>query len=202
VAKLLAPALLAAGGAVAAVLPPAFALLLGAYFVATLAYSLALKRKVVADVIALAGLYTSRLFAGALATGVPVSEWLATFAMFLFLSLALVKRASELLRAESETPGRGYQAVDLHVVLAMGTSSAFLAVLVLALYVSSDHVRLLYARPIWLWGLCPTVLYWTGRIWIDARRGKIEGDPLYHALTHRVTWASAAAGAVFLLLGA
>lgn len=199
VAYALVPALLAGGAALAFLLPPAFRVLLLAYLLATVVYSAWLKRLVFADVLVLASFYTARLFAGSFATGVPVSEWLATFSMFLFLSLALMKRSTEILATTGEIAGRGYRADDHDVVLAMGTGSAYLSVLVLALYVSSDTVRTLYAHPHWLWALCPLVLYWTSRLWIRARRGLVHGDPLAHALADPVTWAIAAVGAAVIL---
>lgn len=198
-AFLLAPALLAAGGAVAAALPPPFAALLAGYFVATLVYSVAAKRWPLVDVILLGGLYTSRIYAGGLATGIPVSEWLATFSMFLFVSLAFLKRGSELLAARASPAGRGYLLEDRDSVFTMGTISGYLSVLVLALYISSPEVRRLYPSPGWLWALCPAVLYWVSWMWLRARRGEVHEDPLVFALTHRVTWIVAAIGSATVL---
>jgi 4-hydroxybenzoate polyprenyltransferase len=193
------PALLGAGAATALALPAAFALLLAGYFVATLGYSLAAKRWPLVDVLVLGGLYTSRIYAGGLATGIPVSEWLATFSLFLFVSLAFLKRGSELLAAEESPPGRGYVLADRESVFSMGTSAGYLSVLVLALYVSSPEVRPLYASPGWLWALCPLVLYWVSWLWLRARRGEVHEDPLLFALTDRVTWVVAALGSAVVL---
>lgn len=201
VAWTIGPAALAAGFALAALLPATLGLVLGAYLAGTFLYSCWLKRLVMADVIGLAGLYTLRLFAGAAATGVPVSEWLATFSMCLFVSLALVKRAAELQAGKAALPGRGYAAEDRDVVLAFGAASSIGAVVVLALYVTSHEVRRLYAHPAALWALCPLALYWGARIWTDARRGLISGDPLHHALTRRETWVVAGLGALALAAG-
>jgi 4-hydroxybenzoate polyprenyltransferase len=198
----LVPALLAAGAAAAIALPTAFALLLAGYFVATLGYSLAAKRWSLVDVLVLGGLYTSRVYAGGLATGIPVSEWLATFSLFLFVSLAFLKRASELLASEESPPGRGYVLADRESVFTMGTSAGYLSVLVLALYVSSPEVRRLYASPGWLWALCPLVLYWVSRLWLRARRGEVHEDPLLFALTDRATWVVAALGSAVVLAAA
>ncbi len=193
--------LLAAGAAIAALLPTMFALLLAGYLVTSLAYSFGLKRQVALDVLLLAGLYTARMFAGGFATGVPVSEWLASFAMFLFLSLAFAKRASELVRVERALPGRGYRPEDAQVVFSMGIAAGYLSVLVLALYVSSQDVRRLYARPAWLWAICPLLLYWVSRLWVRARRGEVHHDPLVFALRDPVTWAVGALGAIAVVLG-
>jgi 4-hydroxybenzoate polyprenyltransferase len=200
-AAALVPALLLAGGAAAWASAAPFRLLLAAYFLVTLAYSFAAKRWPLVDVFLLAGLYTARIYAGAFATGIPVSEWLASFSMFLFLSLAFLKRASELLATDSDVPARGYMAVDRDAVFSMGTAAGYLSVLVLALYVSSPDVRRLYARPQWLWALCPLVLYWVSRMWLRARRGEVDDDPVLFALKDPATYLVGVLGALALLAG-
>jgi 4-hydroxybenzoate polyprenyltransferase len=193
---LLVPALLFAAGAVARALPRPFAVLVGVYFVVTLAYSFGAKRLPLLDVFLLGGLYTSRIYAGAFATGIPVSEWLASFSMFLFVSLAFLKRASELAATDAPPAGRGYVPVDRESVFTMGTSAGYLSALVLALYVSSSDIRRLYANPAWLWALCPLVLYWVSHLWLRARRGEVDDDPLMFALGDRITWAVGVLGSL------
>ncbi len=194
----LVPALLAGAALLAIPLPRAFLALAGAYFALTLAYSLALKRMPLVDVFVLGALYTARIFAGAFATGIPVSEWLASFSMFLFVSLAFLKRASELL-ATDRPAGRGYVSADRDTVFSMGTAAGYVSVLVLALYVSSPDVRRLYASPVFLWALCPLVLYWVSHLWLRARRGEVDDDPLIFALRDRVTWTVGVLGALVVL---
>jgi 4-hydroxybenzoate polyprenyltransferase len=200
-AWIICPAAGAAAMAVALTLPWRFGLLLATYVAASIAYSLGLKRKLIVDVLLLAALYTARIYGGSLASGVPVSEWLATFSMFFFLSLAFLKRASELHDAPDALPGRGYVPEDREAVLAMGTGAGYLATLVLALYVSSHEVRRLYPHPGWLWGLCPLVLYWLSGLWIRARRGEIQEDPLLYAFRYRPTWGVVIAGATLVAMG-
>src|SRR5262249_38671209 len=153
-----------------------------AYVVANAAYSLGLKRKVMVDVVVLAGFYTLRIIAGGAATGIAPSEWLLALSMFLFLSLALLKRCSELnhLRdaGASRVSNRGYQVVDLELLQSMGLTCGCLAVLVLALYINSQQMGRLYSHPWALWLVCPLLLYWVGRTWIWARRGAIHEDPV------------------------
>lgn len=194
------PALLVAGAGVAMLLPAWFVALLAGYYATTLVYSFWMKRKVVLDVLVLASLYTVRLYGGSLATGIPVSEWLALLAMFLFLSLALLKRGSELVVLGSDVPGRGYLAMDRDQVFALGTASGYIAVLVLALYVSSADVARLYSSPRRLWLLCPLALYWVSRLWVDGRRGVIQEDPIVHALRRRDTYYVAGAVVAVLFL--
>ena len=183
----LIPVLLVGSFALAALLPLRFLATLSLYLLLTISYSWILKRAVLVDVLVLAGLYTLRIIAGGAATSTPVSFWLLAFSMFLFLSLALVKRFGELLNLREvggdRAVGRGYQAVDLETLTQFGTASAYLSVLVLALYVESDAVKELYARPEVIWLLCPMVLYLTSRIWLLARRGEIDEDPLLFLLS-------------------
>ncbi len=187
----------------AGALPMRFAGVLVLYVMLTTAYSLRLKRIPVLDVILLAGFYTLRMLAGAVATGVRFSTWLLAFSTFLFLSLAFVKRYGELahLRADGETsvPRRGYVASDREWMGSMGSASGYLSVLVLALYISSDEVVALYGRPMALWLLCPIVLYWISRVWLLAHRGRMHDDPIVATLRDPLSYALGLAVAGILL---
>lgn len=183
----IAPALLLASAAITLwLLPVQFSAVLGAYFVATLLYSFWLKRQVIVDVLLLAGLYTIRVVAGGAATGIVPSFWLLAFAMFIFLSLALVKRYSELVvtlgQNKVAAAGRGYRVQDLPVLMALGAGSAMVAVMVFSLYINSPEVRSIYARPHWLWLVPPLLLYWVSRLWMKTHRGEIDDDPVVFAV--------------------
>jgi len=168
---------------------PYFSVILAGYYVFTLAYSLRLKRVLMLDTIVLAGLYTLRIMAGAAAVSIMPSFWLLAFSMFLFLSLALVKRYSELwsLREQGElsASGRGYHVDDLNLLQNLGGAAGYLAVLVLALYVNSEASRALYEHPTVIWLLCPVLLYWISRVWLIAHRGEMHDDPIIFTLTDR-----------------
>jgi 4-hydroxybenzoate polyprenyltransferase len=205
VGAVMAPVLLVAGFSVALLLLPLpFVGLLATYYVATFAYSLHLKQVMVLDVVVLAGLYTVRIFGGSLATGVPTSSWLFTFSMFLFLSLALVKRLSEVRRLrlanEEATPGRGYLSSDYEQLASLGAASGYISVLVLAFYITSKEVTVLYAHPERLWLLCPVMLYWVSRVWLLAHRGQVNEDPLVFALRDKVSYAVGLVAALVLLI--
>lgn len=188
---LAAPLLLGAAFALALLLSLQFAGVLLLYYVCTLAYSLRLKRVALVDVYALAGLYTLRLIAGAVVAGVGVSFWLLALSMFAFLSLALLKRYAEQIgqiRAGVEqTAGRGYSSADLQVLAALGVASGCASALVLALYVHSDEVRLLYSQPEYIWLACPLLLYWMSRAWLLAHRDQMHDDPVVFAATDRTS---------------
>ncbi|RZI86227.1 MAG: UbiA family prenyltransferase [Rubrivivax sp.] len=199
-----APMLLLAALAISLVLPWKFLAVLAAYYVATLAYSFVLKRMVMIDVLTLAGLYTVRIVAGAAATAIPLSFWLLLFAIFMFLSLAIVKRYAELhatrLRGQLKASGRGYQVEDLVLLQSLGSSSGYISILVLALYVNSPDISALYSHPKFVWMLCPIMLYWVSRVWMRTHRGHMHDDPLVFALKDRISLLTAAAAAVVLWL--
>lgn len=203
---LLVPTLLAASAALAAALPPGAQLLLAAYGATSALYSFVLKRKVLVDVFTLAFLYTLRVILGGAATAVPVSPWLLAFSVFIFLSLAFAKRASELFhvraRGHEGAPGRDWFVRDSVIVHVLGVASAFGAAMVLAIYVHSDHVKGLYAHPGWLWLLVPALLYWTSRVWVLVGRGEMNEDPIVFAFRDRVTWGLALVTAAVLLAAA
>jgi 4-hydroxybenzoate polyprenyltransferase len=179
--------LLAVSAIAASFLEPLFWGVLAGYLVVTTAYSLSVKRMLLIDVLALAGLYTTRILAGAAATNTDVSFWLLAFSIFFFLSLALVKRYVEL-RSTALVPGeriagRGYRAEDQDIVAQAGMASAFSSALVLALYIDSDAVRELYPHPWMVWPIAPIVLYLTMRVWILARRDEMNDDPVVFIAT-------------------
>jgi 4-hydroxybenzoate polyprenyltransferase len=198
------PLLLAISAGLTLLLPPAFAVLLATYITWAGAYSFRLKRVLIVDVLVLAGLYTLRIAAGAAAIDVRLSPWLLAFSLFLFLSLALLKRVSELVRLLQSgglaSHGRGYRTPDIEQLSSFGSASAYAAVLVLALYVYSPDVRLLYRHPDVIWALCPLLLYWLSRAWLLARRGELVEDPVVFALQDRRSHLVLALGLLFVLL--
>jgi 4-hydroxybenzoate polyprenyltransferase len=195
--------LIAGGAAVSLTLPRPFLWIVGGYFATSVAYSLWFKKVVLLDVMTLAFFYTLRIFAGAVACAVPVSSWLLAFSIFIFLSLALLKRFSELMaltHEEGAFTGRGYRKGDLEHLARLGTSSGYLSVLVLALYVSSNEVAALYTQPRLLWLLCPVMLYWVSRVWLLAHRGEIPDEPIVFALKDPASYfAGVLAGAIVWL---
>lgn len=203
-AAVIAPALVVASIMLGSALSPAFLIVLAAYFAMTMAYSLRLKRQVIVDVLLLAALYTMRVIAGAVATAVTPSFWLLACSMFLFLSLAVVKRYSELqvtlAQSKHAAAGRGYSVTDLPLLMALGVSAGMAAVLVLALYINDVDTRHLYPSTPWLWLVPPLILYWVCRVWMKTHRGEINDDPVVFALRD---WQSlvtvALAGVCFML---
>jgi 4-hydroxybenzoate polyprenyltransferase/phosphoserine phosphatase len=200
------PALLFGGFSLAALtLPPLFLASLGAYFALTVAYSLSFKQSAIVDVITLAALYTLRIVAGAAAISIALSFWLLAFSMFLFLSLACIKRFSELKAAldsgrADRIPGRGYFPSDLNIIAVLGGSAGCIAVLVLALYIQDSHTAELYSRPEAIWLVCPLLLYWISRAWLFAHRGWMHDDPIVFALKDKMSWAIGALVATAFVL--
>jgi 4-hydroxybenzoate polyprenyltransferase len=191
--------LLLAAASLCLLLPAAFAAVIGIYLIATTAYSLSVKRMLLIDVLCLAGLYSLRLLGGKAATELPLSFWLVAFALFFFLSLALVKRYVELQGAtvdeRDRIAGRGYRPEDIQVVGQSGVASAFAAALVLSLYIQSREISELYTQPWLIWPIVPIVLYINVRVWILAHRREMHDDPVVFIATD---WRSQA----FIVLGA
>jgi 4-hydroxybenzoate polyprenyltransferase len=198
------PVLLGGAFALAGMISLRFVGVLALYLGLSFAYTWILKRAALLDVLVLASLYTLRISAGGEATSTPLSFWLLAFAMFLFLSLALVKRYAELHRlvqlGGDRLTGRGYSAADLETLAHFGSASAFVSVLVLALYINSEAVTVLYSRPELIWLVCPLVLYLIGRVWILARRGGLDEDPLVFLLNDRRSQGLILLGALFFWL--
>lgn len=183
-------------------LPWHFAAVMAGYYVITLAYSLALKRLMTIDVVTLALLYTLRIIAGGAATGVHLTFWILAFSMFIFLSLALIKRYAELFDAREagntgKSRGRGYYPSDLPMLASLGAAAGYLAVMILALYIYDQTTVALYRHPEVIWLACPLLLLWITRAWMLAHRGEMHDDPVVFAVRDRF---SLVIGALFGLV--
>ena len=178
--------------------------MLGTYFVLTVVYSLRLKKFATVDVLTLTVLYTLRIIAGAAAIAAPITFWILAFSMFLFLSLALIKRVSELKKTrdkgmDGNLRGRGYSPDDLPVISSMGIASGYLSVLVLALYIQDDETAELYRTPEFIWLACLLLVYWISRAWLITHRGQMH-DAIVFALKDKMSWLVAAGIAVVFTL--
>ena len=197
-------ALLGAGGlALAFACSTAAGLWVLLYMLGTVAYSMSLKRKLLIDVVVLAVLYMVRVVAGAAVVSVSLSPWFLGFFMFVFLTLALVKRQTELQDGEqrhAQAAGRAWHREDVSVVAGLCAAGSVASALILALYLQSPQVELLYRQPGFLWLLCPLVIYWLGRMALLANRGAVDADPLLFALRDRTSWLTGLGVAVAFLL--
>ncbi len=189
----MAPALLAGSVMLALLLWPKFLLVLAIYYLVTIGYSLALKRQMILDVVTLACLYGLRLIAGSTAVDVKLSSWLVAFSIFLFTSLALVKRCAELMDRKkvdlADAAGRDYRTADLPLLESLAAASGFTAVLVFSLYMKSVDVALLYSDPSRLWLIPIILIYWICRVLLLTHRGEMHDDPVVFAATDRVSLA-------------
>jgi 4-hydroxybenzoate polyprenyltransferase/phosphoserine phosphatase len=179
-----------------------FGLALLGYAILTMLYSLYLKKLALLDVFILSSFYSFRIVAGALISNTPLSQWFLTFSMFFFLSLAMAKRYSELLHAgdlvKTGNSGRGYYTGDRELLLSLGVGSSFSSVVIFSLYVHSQDVLLLYSSPECLFLLCPIVLYWLSRTWLQAHRGELKEDPVILAIRDPVSYGVGLASAVVI----
>lgn len=203
---LLSPLLLAIAFSLAlSFLTAGFTICLFGYLSITVAYSFVIKKLFVMDVITLAGLYTARVASGAVVIDARMSFWLLSFSMFVFFSLALVKRFTELSRFSpvneaDKLVGRSYSRRDLEGMSQFGASSALVAVLVLSLYINDTHTLEIYGNVEYLWLLCPIAMFVLTRIWLMARRDLLSDDPVIFALTDNWCLASVVTGLGLVLL--
>jgi 4-hydroxybenzoate polyprenyltransferase/phosphoserine phosphatase len=184
---------------------PNFTAWLAFYFLLTCAYSWGLKRLIIADCLVLAMLYSVRIIAGASAADIPMSFWLLAFSVFLFLSLAFVKRYAELIvqaqMGREKAHGRGYLTTDASLVQNLGMSAGYSAVLVLAFYLNSDAVMKLYRSPEFMWASVPIMLFWISWVWMKAHRGQMHDDPLIFAFRDKASLIAGVAFTVVLAIG-
>lgn len=197
-------AMLGSGAVLSSLLGAAFAATMLGYVLLTTAYSLQLKRRAIIDISTLSLLYVVRIIAGSAATETPLTVWLLAFALFFFFSLAAVKRQAELVDAvetgRAKAHGRGYWPEDLMIVSQLATAAGFLSVLVLALYINSEKVVVLYRRPEVLFGICIVLLYWISRVIMITHRGFMHDDPIVFAAKDRNSYVCGALIALLALL--
>jgi len=197
----LIPALMAVGLALGGLISGQVFWLLALYLFLTSAYSIKIKEIALLDILVLAGLYTLRILAGGPAAGVAISFWLLIFSTFFFLSLAFVKRFTELKALEGNDPaGRGYRQSDQGFLVPAGLASGYLAVLVVALYLNSPKVTALYGHAVWLWLVCPLLVYWISRVWLRAHRGEMHDDPVLFALRDPASYVVGGLALLILIL--
>jgi len=183
--------LLLLAGIVLTQMPPEFALVLALYAACSVAYTVVLKRLLGIDVVAIACLYVLRVVAGdeaigAQFAGIDSSSWILGFSVLFFLSLAIVKRCSELSLMsggpESQMHGRAYKTEDYPVMLSFAAASGLAAIVILMLYIGSADVADNFSRAQILWTLVPILAYWLLRMILLANRGEIREDPVLFTL--------------------
>ncbi|MDC0347759.1 UbiA family prenyltransferase [Gammaproteobacteria bacterium] len=203
---LAAPILIAASFYLGAVVGLNFLIVLLAYLVLTVTYSFVLKRLVLIDCLVLATLYTIRIVAGGVAVSLSLSFWLVAFSIFIFLSLAFVKRYAELLvqlnEGKNSAHGRGYLVSDAPLLMALGVSSGYISALVIALYLSNEKVLSLYSNPLVIWLLIPILLFWVSWVWLKSSRGEMHDDPIVFAAKDKTSLIVAVVTAIVFLFAA
>jgi 4-hydroxybenzoate polyprenyltransferase/phosphoserine phosphatase len=193
---IVAPLLIAASFLLGAIVSVDFLFVLLVYLFLTVTYSFSLKRLVLVDCLTLAILYVIRVIAGAAAVSLSLSFWLLAFSVFIFLSLALVKRYADLLVQSREgkniAHGRGYLVTDAPLLQALGVSSGYISTLVIALYLRSENVMSMYAQPLAIWLLIPILLFWVSWVWLKSSRGEMHYDPIVFAVKDKASLSVAA----------
>jgi 4-hydroxybenzoate polyprenyltransferase len=180
-------------------------LILAIYAALTLTYSMRLKRVPMIDVFIIALMFTMRLVFGIHLAKVAASPWLLVFSMFVFLSLSLGKRYTEVDRAialgRERIAGRGYIAKDGPVLFGLGLATGVGAVLIMILYLINEAFAAgFYKSPQLLWAMPALLFFWIGRYWLLAGRGMLGDDPLEYAVKDRVSLGlGAAMAAIFVV---
>jgi 4-hydroxybenzoate polyprenyltransferase len=158
-----------------------FLYILISYFILNFIYSKYLKSQPIIDIVLLSSFYTLRLVAGGILAGVEQSDWMITYAIFIFLSFAILKRYAEikLLQAKGIVKEviRGYRITDEPLLLFSGLSLSFISTLVFILYTQSEKVKLLYTHPKYLIFITPVLLLITMRIWFNTSRVTETDNP-------------------------
>ena len=200
------PLLIAASFLIGTIVGLDFLIVLLVYLFLTVIYSFSLKRLLLVDCLTLATLYTMRIIAGAVAVSVSLSFWLLAFSIFIFLSLALVKRYTELLvqsrEGKNSAHSRGYLVTDAQLLQALGVSSGYISTLVIVLYLRSENVILLYAQPLAIWLIIPLLLFWVSWVWLKSSRGEMHDDPIVFAAKDKTSLSVAAVIAFVLIYAA
>jgi 4-hydroxybenzoate polyprenyltransferase len=182
-----------------------FSLVLLTYIIITTIYTWRLKEYVLIDVLTLAVLYTIRIVAGAVAIGVSMSPWLMAFSVFIFLSLALVKRCSELVSLRTtdteSAKGRDYHTSDLVILWPLGIGAALSSVVIFGLFISASGTQEHYATPEVLWVVALGLIYWLTRLWIKTARGEMHDDPIVYAIKNRGSRITMALAIIAMVIG-
>ena len=154
------------------------------YMALSLAYSLRLKRLRWIDIATLAALYTLRVIAGALASGVDLSGYLLVFIYPVFIALGSVKRITELTLATSDArlPGRGYGRPDRSDLLNVAVLGMIGALLAFFGYSFSDQAVRLYPERWLLWVALAAIAWWLWRMIRMGWAGRQDHDPIVFAL--------------------
>ena len=146
---------------------PSLFMVVGFYYISSCSYSLFFKKIIGLDIAILAILYTIRIYAGSLCTGIEISSWLLFFSLFLFCSLALLKRFTELnaLSNKDRILRRSYSPQHMKTILLLGLFSIIGSVSVLISYILSTDATLLYQNWFILWLVVPLFGYCISRMW-------------------------------------
>lgn len=153
---------------------PAVMGVIGAYLLLNLAYSFVLKSQPVLDIFTIAVGFVLRVYAGAVALDVKLSNWMFVTTLCLALYLAALKRRQELVQAGAQARNvlRFYtvELIDKYAQMA-----ATGALLFYTLFVMSSRPELIVTIPLVLFGF---FRYW---FVVDIRQ---DGESPTHALLH------------------
>ena len=115
---------------------------------------------------------------------------LSVFALLAIAAVAQVSLAARCGLTPRESACAGMLLVATPAVMGMGAT--FASSVVLALYIHSEQVAVVYSNPMVLSLVVPVMLFWQCRLWLSTARGQMEDDPIVYAakdwVSHIVGW--------------
>ena len=170
------------------------------YIVIANFYSVFFKKFFLLDCFILSFFYTFRIMIGGTIIGLQISEWLFVFSFTWFLSLALIKRYSELMlfkkNKQKKLLGRMYYLKDNFKVKFVGVISGYLSILTLTFYIYSDNASLYFTQPNMIWLLILILFIWINFMWINASNNEISEDPILYAFKNKISFSL---GIIFII---
>lgn len=117
--------------------------------------------------------------------------------LLLFLSIALMKRADEMIGAarvctDSRPPRRGYRPRDVWLMQVLGYTASLACAITLAVFLGSSGTLGPYASPALLWVPVPLILFWQCRLWFATMQGRMHDDPIVYVTRDWASWLVAA----------
>lgn len=161
------------------------------YIVITNLYSVFFKKLFLLDCIFLSFFYTFRIIIGCSVMEINISHWLFVISFFWFLSLAIIKRYSELLIFKTNNKkkllGRNYYVKDIDKVKLFGLISGYISLIFLSFYIYSNNAKLYFTQPNIIWFLVLILFIWINYMWFNAAKNKIFNDPVIYALKNKTS---------------
>lgn len=169
-----------------------FIMIIISYFILSNLYTFFFKKIVIIDLLILSLLYTSRILGGSYIADTSTSLSLLLFSVFFFISLAAVKRLTELVNIirfkKKKIHGREYTIKHKKMIYWIAILTGWISILVLIFHINSPVVIKQYSFPDILWIICFVMLFWISRIIYVSNKGQIKDDPIVYAISDKISY--------------